>query len=151
MVITPKERIRFLSKVSFRASGCWLWTGAKTERGYGYFRFGGRTWRAHRWAYFAFKGPVPEEIYVLHQCDVPSCVSPFHLFLGTAKDNARDCIAKGRKPSPSACPHGHKYTQENTVVRKNRAGKECRACILKRDKNRSRGGLRIKEFRARKK
>lgn len=32
----------------------------------------------------------------LHRCDEPLCVRPDHLFLGTARDNTRDALAKGR-------------------------------------------------------
>jgi hypothetical protein len=33
---------------------------------------------------------------VLHRCDVPQCVKPSHLFLGTPKDNSEDMIKKKR-------------------------------------------------------
>lgn len=33
---------------------------------------------------------------VCHACDVPCCVRPAHLFVGTAVDNRQDAIRKGR-------------------------------------------------------
>lgn len=33
---------------------------------------------------------------ILHRCDVPACVNPDHLFLGTLQDNSLDMHAKGR-------------------------------------------------------
>lgn len=43
-------------------------------------------------------GPVPCDMMVCHKCDVPLCINPEHLFLGTALDNTRDCLSKGRGP-----------------------------------------------------
>lgn len=42
-------------------------------------------------------GPVPDGLDVLHTCDVPNCVSPWHLFLGTHGENMLDSAVKGRK------------------------------------------------------
>jgi hypothetical protein len=45
-------------------------------------------------------GPIPQNMNVLHRCDVPACVNPSHLFLGTHLDNMRDAAAKRRLSVP---------------------------------------------------
>jgi hypothetical protein len=47
------------------------------------------------------QGILPD-MGVLHKCDVPLCVNPKHLWLGTKKDNALDMSAKGRATTPFA-------------------------------------------------
>lgn len=86
---------RFWSHVTRgKAGGCWIWSGLLTNTGYGRYGKGGR--RAHRIAYEIAFGSVPDGMCVLHKCDVPSCVRPDHLFLGTQADNMRDMARKGR-------------------------------------------------------
>jgi hypothetical protein len=90
---------RFWSKVDTTdADGCWLWTRARNALGYGSFStgVGSQTMLAHRMAYTFEAGPIPEGISVCHTCDVPACVRPDHLFLGTNSDNQLDSSAKGR-------------------------------------------------------
>jgi hypothetical protein len=77
-------------------SGCWLWLGSVSSGGYGQLKIGGKLHRAHRLAWIVFRGPIPAGMMVCHRCDVPLCVNPDHLFVGTARDNFRDCLAKGR-------------------------------------------------------
>lgn len=77
--------------------GCWLWTLAVDRSGYGKTRYQRKDIRAHRWSWVIHNGPVPEGLYVLHRCDVPACVNPSHLFLGTHADNDRDMREKGRQ------------------------------------------------------
>lgn len=95
---------RFWSKVHPEAlSGCWLWHGGVNEHGYGIFGRGRRkdgVIKAHRHAYQLTKGPIPDGLVVRHRCDVPACVNPEHLELGTQKDNARDSIERGRAVKP---------------------------------------------------
>lgn len=56
-----------------------------------------RTVRAHRVAFEAVNGPIPNGLDVLHSCDNRLCCNPSHLSLGTAKDNSDDKVAKGRE------------------------------------------------------
>lgn len=91
----------FLERLSRPATGCWLWSGGTT--GFGYGVVGGSRGAtkvatgAHRVSWEVAHGRhVPDGLQVLHRCDVPACCRPDHLFLGTARDNVRDCVAKGR-------------------------------------------------------
>lgn len=77
-------------------SGCWLWLARVSPNGYGSTNVDGRDTGAHRASYLAFNGPIPSGLHVLHRCDVPLCVNPDHLWLGTNADNVRDMVAKGR-------------------------------------------------------
>lgn len=75
---------------------CWLWKGATDSAGYGSFRNKTGTTIASRISYFLVYGIIPKGKNVLHHCDNPLCVNPSHLFLGTQKDNIRDCVTKKR-------------------------------------------------------
>ena len=76
--------------------GCLLWSGYTNRQGYGDTSVRGRTTRAHRAAWELANGPVPLGLHVLHRCDVPACINPAHLWLGTNADNMTDKVAKGR-------------------------------------------------------
>jgi hypothetical protein len=145
---TPIEK-RFWPKVR-KTETCWLWTGTKNERGYGFTTYtDGRNAKAHRVAWELTNGPIPEGLWVLHRCDVPSCVRPDHLFLGDAKENTRDMHAKGRARNGNErkthCPAGHEYTKENTVISDRK--RSCRACKSHRQK--LTGAAYSRQYRAR--
>jgi hypothetical protein len=76
-------------------SGCLLWLGS-VYRGYGQTSLRGRRLIAHRAAWIVAHGDIPDGLFVCHKCDVPSCINPAHLFLGTHDDNMADRSAKGR-------------------------------------------------------
>lgn len=84
--------------VAVPESGCWLWTGAINKNtGYGVIWVNNKRQRAHRASWEIHRGKIPDGLWVLHKCDVKSCVNPAHLFLGTPQDNVADMIAKGRQ------------------------------------------------------
>jgi hypothetical protein len=93
---SPEERYLAKLDTSGGPDACWPWTASRSPRGYGKFSVDGRAWRAHRWGYEHFVGPIPEGHGVLHTCDDPPCQNPAHWFTGTDADNNHDMIAKNR-------------------------------------------------------
>jgi hypothetical protein len=99
-------------------TGCWLWIAGVSRGGYGSFKVGGKHVQAHRVAYNIFNGAIGGGLHVLHHCDIPQCVNPDHLFLGTAKTNGEDRMRKGRSShhSVSGMAHGRaKVTNEGII------------------------------------
>lgn len=91
----PLEQ-RLLAKVE-KTESCWLWNGAKLKFGHGVIGIGNKkTILTHRASWIIHKGEIPKNLCVLHKCDVPNCINPEHLFLGTYADNNSDMHKKGR-------------------------------------------------------
>lgn len=98
---------RFWSKVNIGApTACWLWIAkarlSREPRFEGYGSIIGvvngkrRPLYSHRVAWELTYGPIPDDLCVLHRCDVSLCCNPSHLFLGTQADNLDDARQKGR-------------------------------------------------------
>ena len=118
--IFNNEIVAFLHRVdtSTCPNGCWLWLAGKcgpSNNPYGRFQFKKKSVRAHRASYELFIKRIPKGQLVLHSCDVPLCVNPEHLFLGTHSENMRDRDRKGRGPGKFEAHQvmeiRHRYTQ----------------------------------------
>jgi hypothetical protein len=77
-------------------NGCWEWCSKRDRAGYGQLTRERKNLMAHKLSYQIFVGPIKKGLYVCHKCDNPPCIRPDHLFLGTQKQNMKDCIEKGR-------------------------------------------------------
>lgn len=76
---------------------CWLSTRKPCSNGYVTISDGKKVqWSGHRLAYTLTYGPIPQGLHVRHKCDVKACCNPYHLELGTHKDNMQD--RKARRP-----------------------------------------------------
>lgn len=82
-------------------SGCWNWQGSKNLKGYGHLKVNGHVVTAHRAMWRAHGKAEPEGLFLCHSCDNRACCNPAHLFTGTAADNNRDAIQKGRAVYPA--------------------------------------------------
>lgn len=97
----------FWQKVQ-KSDGCWLWTGASLPpMGHGTIRRGKKNYTVHRLSWEIHRGHIPDGLQVCHHCDVPKCVNPDHLFLGTQADNNRDRHMKGRTVMPNLKGQDH--------------------------------------------
>ena len=78
---------------------CWPFNGARMHNGYGHLGLGRNAdglIAAHRAAWIATNGAIPDGLNVLHRCDNRPCCNPAHLWLGTQRENLLDMVAKGR-------------------------------------------------------
>lgn len=138
--LTPDQAAaRVLSRTRITETDCWLFEGAKNDRGYGQIRFAGSVKYTHRLIYELVNGNVEAGLFVCHTCDMPACVNPQHLFAGTHLDNMDDMMRKGRRTYPlrSHCKQGHEMDDSNSgwtrsKYRKSGYQRYCIACLDRR-------------------
>jgi hypothetical protein len=105
VTVRPGMVERFLAHVAIDPAHpvrCWLWTGPAypSQSGdlYGRFYDGTDQHLAHRWSLAHLGGvPLPPRTLVCHHCDVPLCVRPSHLYVGSEKTNAQDRDTRHRR------------------------------------------------------
>lgn len=118
-------------------SGCWIWIGALISTGYGAIRIRKKGVLVHRHEYEAKNGPIPKHLEIDHLCRERSCCNPEHLEAVEHIDN----VYRGNSPVvdnaiKTHCLRGHPLYGPNLYLRKDRSGRECRAChkIRKRER-----------------
>jgi hypothetical protein len=107
------EAIARLNSRSLRdgVTGCLVHCGAK-RNGYVIMAYRGQTHLAHRFAYYAHRGPIPKGLFVCHTCDNRACIEIAHLFLGSPKENVEDMRRKGRYRKPTMLHFGRPSIDE---------------------------------------
>jgi hypothetical protein len=97
--LPPRIRDRI---VPCPVTGCWLWTGALNQKGYGEVKWKGKRCKLHRVVFELVHGRKPRsDRELLHKCDTRACCyierdRSTHLREGTTRQNARDRQNKGR-------------------------------------------------------
>lgn len=90
----------FLAKT--KPADCIVWTGALNSRGYPCFAVGGVSQLAHRVAYEAHHGTIPDGLTVDHLCGFRRCVNPQHLEAVPRGENNRRATS-----AAELCVNGH--------------------------------------------
>lgn len=110
--LAPHIAERINAKVRTQPNfGCWIWLGAKNNKGYAQIRIQRKCYLVHRVLFESIVGPIPAGLELDHLCRQPACVNPIHMEAVTHAVNIR----RGRRaPWKEACPGGHAYTSANT-------------------------------------
>ncbi|MGH7166373.1 MAG: HNH endonuclease signature motif containing protein [Nitrospiraceae bacterium] len=112
---------------------CIEWDRSHNLKGYGQRRIAGKLCSVARLAYEELHGPIPKERFLLHRCDNPPCFNVDHLYVGTAAENTRDMMTRGRNSNQNRsklkCKNGHDLADENLVASFLRRGQRvCKIC-----------------------
>lgn len=115
------ERLHFLCGVTvpLALNDCWEATKgvdvlryARVQAGVGIGRV-----RATHAVMFIVNGEWPKsDELVMHSCDNPPCVNPFHLSIGSHVDNQIDKVNKGRQHRPTGNLNGRSVLTEKDAI-----------------------------------
>lgn len=114
-------------------TGCLVWSGTISKKGYGRISIDNKMCFVHITAYVMFAGPVPEGLVLDHLCRNRACFNPNHLEPVTVADNnlrGEGCMAAYARKTH--CPQGHPYDEKNTQMKN--GARRCRACISRENR-----------------
>lgn len=141
---------RFWALVNRVDCACWDWLGTRIYDGYGIYRLRGLgpekeiSFLAHRIAYEATYGDIPDQHEIDHLCLNRGCVRPDHLrAVPPGFNGAQGGARRGEMQlAKTHCPSGHPLSGENLYQNPNNRKRACRTCrrsALARSKARKRG------------
>lgn len=120
---------RLEGKYVVALDGCWEWTAATVNTGYGTVYHDGAMRLAHRVSYERHIGPIPNGLVLDHLCRNVRCVNPAHLEPVTNLENLRRQWAS--TPEPTHCRAGHEYSEVGFYTRPGDRGNRrpvCKVC-----------------------
>lgn len=112
-------------------TGCFIWMGPLTSRGYGNTRYQGKTHLAHRLVLTLDGIEIPAGAEVDHKCFNRWCVNPSHLEPVTPAVNSQRA---GKRRRGEFCRRGHPLADAYTYPK--RGTRMCRQCHADRERNR---------------
>lgn len=116
----------FIAKT--RETNCTVWIGSTNNKGYGLISVNGKAQLAHRVAYEAEFGPIPDGMVIDHLCRVRNCVNPMHLEAVTVTENNRRGRSARTLQAGDTCINGHLLTTSAEIYVKPTGVTECREC-----------------------
>ncbi|MDQ5862307.1 MAG: HNH endonuclease [Actinomycetota bacterium] len=104
-----KDVARFWGHVE-KTETCWLWTRAKNNQGYAFFKLGRKMVTGHRFAWTITNGPIPAGTIIDHACRVKLCVNPSHLQAVSPTENSENLSVV---PGSNSTGHLNVYKRNN--------------------------------------
>lgn len=125
------------------------WGKPDTLNGYSRVSLDNKVHYAHRLAYIAANGAVPQGYHVHHLCENKMCINPNHLIAVTMNDHQRIHIkpkAGEYYANQQYCKNGHEF--DGTYKRNGREMRLCMTCRRKTSRewarnNRNKGANRV--------
>lgn len=87
--------LEYLLSNTVRDGDCLKWAGGKAK-GYALIKIAGKKVLVTRFIQRLLGQDLKTEQFVLHKCDVPSCINPKHLEIGDHKLNMQQMVDRGR-------------------------------------------------------
>ena len=119
-----------LERYEVDEQGCWLWTAATDQDGYGVFRLSGKDFKAHRHFFEHHTSTrIPPGMVIDHLCNRKRCVNPSHMRVTTHRENLlrsphNPTAINARK---TECKNGHPFSGDNLYIN-SRGERVCRTC-----------------------